>query len=88
MGPDATGTVSLRGRVPSRTQAFALNHTTSIIAGQQTGQSGEYEFPMAASVGDEIEFWYQSGTVDSASVFFVIGEPTAGAAGAAGAGGD
>lgn len=85
-GPDGTGTVSLTGGVPSRAQAFAMNSRTSVIAGQQTGEDGQYDLRLKAEVGDQVEFWYQSGTTDSASVFFVI-EPATGTPGEGGAGG-
>jgi hypothetical protein len=87
-GPDGTGTVNLTGGVPSRAQAFALNTRTSVIVGQQTGESGQYDMRLKAEVGDEVEFWYQSGTTDSASVFFVIrpSSETPGEGGAGGAG--
>jgi hypothetical protein len=89
-GPDDTGTVSLTGGVPSRAQAFAMNTRTSVIAGQQTGESGRYALRLEAEVGDEVEFWYQAGTSDSASVYLVIQPPreTPGEGGAGGSDGE
>ncbi len=92
-GPDSTGTVSLSGTIPSKAQAFAVNTRTSVIAGQQTGDDGHFNFGLKAQVGDEVGFWYQSGTLDSQTVYFIIRAPeepvgTGGtAAGGAGGGG-
>jgi hypothetical protein len=61
-----------------------MNSRTSVIAGQQTGEDGQYDLRLKAEVGDEVEFWYQSGTTDSASVFFVIEPPTETGEGGAG----
>jgi hypothetical protein len=84
-GPDGTGTVSLSGTIPSKAQAFAVNTRTSVIAGQQTGDDGHFNFGLKAQVGDEVGFWYQSGTLDSQTVYFIIQPPEepAGTGGAA-----
>lgn len=71
-----------------------MNVRTSVIGGQQTGSDGRFEFGIQAQVGDEVEFWYRKGTLDSQHIFFVIKPPaqvpggTGGAAsGGAGGGG-
>lgn len=86
-GPDDRGYVRLSGRVSGRATVTALNARTSLLAGQQTDESGRYDFSIEATAGDEILFWYSRGNMTSSSVVVVVGEPPATSGGEGGQGG-
>lgn len=86
-GPDANGNVRLTGLVPPRSLVTALNFRTNLASGQQTGESGAYDFTLEAVPGDEILFWYSRSNVNSPAIVVVIGEPEDASGGHAGAGG-
>jgi hypothetical protein len=86
-GPDAAGYVRLTGRVPGGSTVSALNVRTDLVAGQQTGETGRYDFQIAAAPGDEILFWYVRNNMNSPAVVLVIEEPANSGGGAGGAGG-
>lgn len=70
------GLVRLQGAVLPHSEVFALDYRTNLIAGQHT-DSGDYDFEMAASPGDNISFWYVHETVESPSNDFVVKLPEA-----------
>jgi hypothetical protein len=74
-GPDQQGNVTLDGDVEGEATVFAANMGTGEIRGQFTGPSGHYRFAIPAGVGDELELWYQVGTVTSPGIVFKISKP-------------
>jgi uncharacterized membrane protein YgcG len=88
--PDITltdaGVYRLRGGVVPNAQVFTLNTRTELIDGQQTGDSGLYDFELrSAEAGDVLDIWYQAGTDLSGSTPFAL--PMLAPSGMGGAGG-
>lgn len=73
-GPTETGTYRLEGNVTPNAHVIALNSRTNLSAGQQTGDSGHYDFEIAAEAGDAILLWYVVGVDQSPPVSFSISE--------------
>jgi len=96
--PDITlteaGAYRLHGGALPNSQVFALNERSQLLDGQQTGETGIYDFELHdAQAGDVINLWYQAGTDLSPPTPFELpllvpsGSGGNGATGAAGAGG-
>ena len=68
------GTFRLVGRVEPHGEVFARNRDTDppVIAGQQTGSSGRYDFEVQGQSGDEMDLWYVVGNDTSPRVLFVL----------------
>lgn len=86
-GPTPEGDVRLSGFVPAGSIVSVLNGRTSLVAGEATGDDGQYDFWMKAQVGDPMVLWYSRSTERSPSVKFVIPEPPGAGAAAGGAAG-
>ena len=89
-----TGAYRLHGGALPHSQVFAWNTRTDFLDGQQTGDTGIYDFELHdAQAGDVINLWYQAGTDLSPPTPFELpslvpsGSGGNGATGAAGAGG-
>src|SRR4051812_35788217 len=88
-----TGAYRLHGGALPNSQVFALNTRNQLLDGQQTGETGIYDFELHdAQAGDVITLWYQAGTDLSPVTPFELprlspGTGGTGGNGAAGAGG-
>jgi hypothetical protein len=97
-----TGAYRVHGGALPNSQVFALNTRSQLLDGQQTGETGIYDFELHdARVGDVINLWYQAGTDLSPATAFELpplspsgtgggggnGAAGAGSGGAAGSGG-
>jgi len=89
-----TGAYRLHGGALPNSQVFALNTRSQLLDGQQTGETGIYDFELHdAQVGDVIDLWYQAGTDVSPGTVFELPSLSpsstggAGGTGTAGAGG-
>ncbi len=68
------GLVRMQGAVAPRSEVYAIDHNSNLIAGQYT-ESGQYDFEMAALRGDSMSFWYISDTVPSPPIDFLLRLP-------------
>lgn len=74
-GPDESGNVELTGSVQPNSEVYVRNYASTDIYGQVTGNDGAYDLTLPAQVGDELEFWYESGKDQSPSIIFQIRAP-------------
>ena len=89
-----TGAFHLHGGVLPHAQVFVVNERTQLLDGQQTNETGVYDFDLhGAQAGDVMNIWYQAGTDLSPVTPFELpslapsGVGGNGGTGAAGAGG-
>jgi hypothetical protein len=66
------GYYRLVGQVQPRGEVFARNRDTNLNYGQQTGDSGRYDFEVQGEAGDEMDLWYAVSDETSPRVFFVL----------------
>lgn len=82
-----TGAYRVHGGALPNSQVFALNTRSQLLDGQQTGETGIYDFELHdAQVGDVINLWYQAGTDLSPATAFEL--PPLSPSGAGGGGGN
>ena len=73
--PSSNGDISIIGRVPATSTAFAHNLSSGQIVGQVTDETGDYELALKGEVDDTLSIYYEEGLDTSASVLIRVPGP-------------